>query len=799
MAQISSNKQLSIKQYTSTFTYETMKFHAEFFNDVIQDPFFIQMFSPIPITTNGIIKILADKRSLFQTKTNNNIENMYVSQIYQNILNIKIFETILKNRIFEILQNPYDSSDLKQLKEIEKNIVSNPTNIDLTKQKSIIEKKKESVLYVFPNIETNNMATALNSSLVSNDKKTYVDLFKRSDSNTFFLNVFKENDTIDAFKARLKQDFIDLTNKIKTKASIRLGADSREFDAYTTIILFVNETDKSIFTGYFKKELKKEYTDELNAQYKAFIDKGRNENQQFNVTTPESEKLSNIKYTDIINKLVEDINITKKSTESIIDNFTYNETINDTQNKIKTVKSEPFKNSIKQLLEILQKCYLRHTDKKFKQDITSSENTSIFNIYSRVDNLDTPVDTFELVPGKDILYKFLEMGHIPKIGYFYNANPAKNQYTFVLDPIENKKWRSKPGVQFQITSNNTWSDQFKIEHAKLNIKILDIEEEDELKKTEEEEEEQSNKGIEVIQKEDTRILVEVRNNFGKIEFKNIQGGLTDKYTGTIEFLSRRITYEQYKWFNCRMIDRTLVDTIDIKYMKDTLFDLPSLKAFLKSEKKLTDKTRLSLEFLKINQSASELIKYNNFIFENFKQNINKITSIPNLSFEEKIKKNICNIIFENNGLIYIQNSIASGKEKTEITADNYKIINYKYVSITKTKDSLDDQLNTYFKKEYTDKPETTYLKNNLSDSISDIKSKINPPKKTGAFVVIQITKDVLGDPTKLFLAAECKQRSRRIKQKFAKFTRYFPRGGFKSKKSKKTKKFNKKFNKKFKK
>ena len=81
---------------------------------------------------------------------------------------------------------------------------------------------------------------------------------------------------------------------------------------------------------------------------------------------------------------------------------------------------------------------------------------------------------------------------------------------------------------------------------------------------------------------------------------------------------------------------------------------------------------------------------------------------------------------------------------------------------------------------------------NQTNTIVDIKLKLNPVKNSGAFIVIQITKDVLKDPTKLLLAAECKQRSRRIKQTYAKFTRYMPRGGKHKKKTKRTKQKTKK-------
>ena len=219
---------------------------------------------------------------------------------------------------------------------------------------------------------------------------------------------------------------------------------------------------------------------------------------------------------------------------------------------------------------------------------------------------------------------------------------------------------------------------------------------------------------------------------------------------------------------------------------DTLFDKESLKAYLVSEKKLTDKTRLPFEFLKINENPTELTKFSNFIYENFKQNINKSLNEKNYAFEERIKRNIVDIIFEQNGLVYIQKSnVQTNKEKTEITSDNYKIIGNKYVSIQKNEPNWDTKIDLYFNNTYTEIPERNYL----FEKPKSIADYLKPEKKTGAFVVIQITKDMLKDSSKLYFAAECKQRSRRIKKNYSKIAKYF-KGGKKRIKTRRIKRLN---------
>jgi hypothetical protein len=221
-----------------------------------------------------------------------------------------------------------------------------------------------------------------------------------------------------------------------------------------------------------------------------------------------------------------------------------------------------------------------------------------------------------------------------------------------------------------------------------------------------------------------------------------------------------------------MIDRTFDKKYSaINFYADTIFDKESLKGFLKSENKLTDKTRLSLEFLKINIDPIQLKKYSDFIYDNYKSNVN--LNLKDETFEEKIKRGIIDIVFEKNGLIYIKssNKIAE-KEKEEADKDNYKIINCKYSPIIKK--TLQKDIDNYFNKN--GKEEENQLKNEQKNK-KEIINICKQDKKTCGFAIVQITRDVLGDSMQLMLSAECKKRTQRIKSKLRQAFDYVFQGG----------------------
>ena len=196
-----------------------------------------------------------------------------------------------------------------------------------------------------------------------------------------------------------------------------------------------------------------------------------------------------------------------------------------------------------------------------------------------------------------------------------------------------------------------------------------------------------------------------------------------------------------------------------------------------------------------------LVKYNNFIYDKFKSNID--TSIKkNISFEEQIKKNICDILFENSSLVYIRDtSTVTNAPKEDAGSDNYKIIDYKYNKIENidpyNKDDVVQKMITYFNNNKKEGLKLNCL--NCIDKIvtklpDDLLFQLNNNKKTFSLAIVKITKDLDMDATGILFASECKSKKKKIQQGFYNVFRWFRGnaqnnyvGGFKKKTKKRIK------------
>ena len=403
------------------------------------------------------------------------------------------------------------------------------------------------------------------------------------------------------------------------------------------------------------------------------------------------------------------------------------------------------------------------------------------------------------------------------------SNVSKNQYFFVLDITEGifKKWASavyeyknpdtkipynkttheleyndtdktvivktkslpsqtvktyKDGeiIKFEIDVPFTWSDEYKKYKKKYNPTKSSEQDDVPLEKS---------KFTDEKTKDTKRTLIQVRYNYGQIQFKNIQSKLNSPYNGVLKFETIDRDYEKYDWFTFNTIDRSLEPKKSINYYADTIFDTESLREYLKSENRLTEKTRLAYEFLKMNYNIPELKKYADFIYDNFKRNIN--LNLNDTTFVEKIKRSIVDLVFEKNGLIYVKKTnIVAQREKEKADADNYKIVNCNYVSIRSG--SVESEIAKYFSRN--DSEEKRYLKDK-NKNFKEIKNLLNKQdKKTGGFAVVQITRDVISDSSRLLIASECKKRTRRIKGKVKQAMNFFLEGG-RTRKRKHTKKY----------
>jgi len=818
-----SNQEITVEQYVSTLPYEMMQLKEMFFQNIAGNEYIKKIFNSTatePITAKEISTTLNEYRKAFNTKKNKQID--YDGTLNNDILNREILYNLLQYRFSELYDSPEDivSAKSELMKQTERGKVK-MTKDDIIAKKSEYksnikrlegarsfdvdnlkaaqrqlvhfennEKISENrTLYILPTIySTSNQSidTYLHKDIKQSYRKYYADIFNSANNNIFFLPVRSLNEeTIDAFKSRIDQELIKLTDNIKNRGR-------EETTAYNKIIYFIdNPTDKNMFTGFFTKPVKKEYAKELNSKLKNFF-----------VTRIERQLLrinNNIFFSDI----------KALKSDTIIRNL-----INGTKTAYDIdLKDNVFKSAIEMLLESLKNCYLSYTDEEARKSLTENQNVNKFDIYLRLENLDDTVPINSIVASNEYFYLFLENKKLPRVGYFEVSNLSKNQYFFVLDRTKGqfKKWKSavctdntkakidkvvkivdgKPtdkkyvtvdengGITIQIINGGelkpfktykygdmidfnkdeewTWSDEYTsyATDKKPNDKKSNDEEDEDEEEEDPVEEEKSDKNV-------NRILIEVRYNLGQIQFQNIQNSLTDDFNNNvIKFLTTARPYEQYQWFNFNTVDRTFDKSkTSINYYSDTLFDKASLTAFLKSENKLPEKPRYALEFLKLNNNLPDLKKYSNFIFDNFKSNINK--NVNDKTFQDRIKENILDIVFDKGGLIYIKPiNIVSEKEKEQASADNYKILNYKYVNVRSVEDTtaVDNEITNYFTKNSAEEAKKLKDKNK---NINEVKTVFKQNKHTGAFAIIQITRDLTGDTSNLLLAAECKNRSRRI-------------------------------------
>jgi len=825
-----SSRGIAVEQYVSTIPYETMPFVENLFSNIVTDENIKAIFDKPPsFNTKIITDTLKKYRDSFRNSKNKEIT--YNNLLSNNVLKREILYYLLQYRLYELY---YDNQRIDLAK-----VEAPDTDTDPTKGKSARIRKKQLLneaiaknkkdndaiglkkneselyeieeneklasgrtLYILPTIDSaqpENIKASMFDKVKTN--RFYVDLLTSKNNpkydNIFLLPVFTtRGDSLEEFNARIDQELKNLSEKILDKSK----SDST---AYTKIVYYIDsEKDKHFYTGFFEKGLKKEYISELDNKLKNFF-VSRIGNQQLSLNyKPFYSDISGLKSANI-------------------------------RLNIKELKEyDGIEESLKALIDCITNCYLSFTDSDKRKSLSENVNINTFHLYCRLENLDDSDPMGTVVAARDYYYLFLEKGKNPKVGHLEVSNASKNQYFFVVDTKEGifKNWASavyvydktkglpfkqNPKFNYRIDFNDndkkatliqteqeiengkkieekivisytdgevitfdkdnekTWSEEYKKYHKKYNGTFDD----DDIPQSKPKYDEEQTKEIK-------RTLIQVRYNYGQIQFKNIQTKLNTPYNGVLKFHTINRDYEKYNWFTFNTIDRSLEPKKTINFYADTIFDKESLRAYLKSENKLTDTTRLAFEFLKMNYNIPELKKYADFIYDNFKGNIN--LNLNDNTFVEKIKQSIIDLVFEKNGLIYVKKSnIIAEKQKEKADADNYKIINCKYVSIRNKEIELG--VKSYFNKN--DSEEKKFLVNK-NKNFKEITNMINnQEKKTGGFAIIQITRDMIGDSTSLLIAAECKKRTRRIKSKVKKAMNFFLEGGTRKLKRKRTRRY----------
>jgi hypothetical protein len=786
----SSQIPINIDRYTSTLYYETMIIYSSELSELHENNFFSNYnvkpgeASTISGLSQDIDKCIKNPRPTscptITTAINDVFENPLITKNPTNATNqdiSKIKPIINQKKQTDIQNITLDSLGLDIIsKIIFKKLFENSLNYLLN--------NKQNTLFIFPKLNIDLNFDITSSPIV----KTFYNNLKNN-SISFpnyniidFIDIFPDNpdDDINVYTDKLNRDISRIQERIKTLAY----KEPRGKDANNVIknIIYFVDKDNNFFIDYFKSTLNKKYVDALNT----VINKLYSTNK---IGQQELKKFSTIT-----------INLAKTDKNLIIKELNNRISTGYKDHIKKIIIDKQFLNNIAILLNKLDLCYQIRLDKSNKKKLSSSSNSDIFNIFMRFNNIDSPIITDELIANQNVLYA-VKSKNKTKIGYFTLVNESKRQYRFNLALYENKQYKDIKSQEEE-------------QKSKKNPKKEKSEKKSEEEKAEEEEEkillDQADdlllQGKNTSNIETKTTLYEIRYIYGQIQYKDIEKNLYAGWNSDniIIFYKTINSYEIYKFFNHRMLDLSFKDNIDIKYFKNTLYDKKSLIEFLKEEKKYNDKTRLGFEFINININNDLLIKYNNFIYDKFKNNIDMSVSANDL-FIEKIKKSIVEIIFENNSLVYIKetNKIKNAP-KEQATSDNYKITNYRYTSIPNK--NMKETIIEYFKNYNEVKHlKCSGIKNCIQNKESgelELPSELNDKikkgtKKTLGLAIVNITKELDKDSSGLLFASECKGKKQNLKQSYYDLVRMLKgdkellggKNKTKNKKNKKTRKY----------
>ena len=748
---------INIDRYTSTLYYETMTIYSSELSELYENNFFNDYnvkpgdSSKPSETSNAIDKCIKNPRQTECPTISTSINYVFENPIITiNSTNAAILNANKQKPIIDdVKQNNIKNINLSTLgvdiisKIIFKKLFENSLNYLLN--------NKQNTLFIFPklNVDLNYNITSskiLNSfyDKIKNNKIQFPNY-----NIIDFIDIFPDNtdDDVNVYTDKLNRDISRIQERIKTLAY----KEPRGKDANNVIknIIYFVDKDNNFFIDYFKATLKKQYVDALNS----VINKLYSTNK---IGQQELKKFSTIT-----------INLAKTDKNLIIKELT-NRSINHKEHIKKIIIDKQFLNNIAILLNKLELCYQIRLDKSNKKKLSSSTNSDIFNIFMRFNNIDSPIITNEIIANQNVLYA-VKSKNKTKIGYFSVVNEAKQQYRFYLSLYENKQYKDKKNQEEEKTKKT--EQEKRAEEKKAEEKKTEEEkaEEEEEKLLLEQSDELILQGKNTNEIETKTNLYEIRYIYGKIQYKDIEKNVYAEWNSDdiIIFYKTINSYEIYKFFNHRMLDLSFKDNIDIKYFKNTLYDKKSLIEFLKEEKKYNEKTRLGYEFINININNDLLIKYNNFIYDKFKNNIDMSLS-ANDSFIEKIKKNIVEIIFENNSLIYIkETNKVKNAAKEQATSDNYKITHYRYTPVPNK--NMKNTVIEYFKN-YNERKQLkcSGIKNCKEDELpTELNDKLKEgTKKTLGLAIVNITKELEKDNSGLLFASECKGQKQNLKQSY---------------------------------
>jgi hypothetical protein len=474
-----STEGISFKRYQTSFYYETMNFIKEDLIDFTGKDFFRHMLEidhPLKQddfkdkTSKGMESLIKLRIDLLKNPTKNNTYNLeqhiFTDQILKQLFKYSIFNLFKtqKNTLFilpcfdqendngaarfnkyityngidkdlynDIFNNPkYTTNIILSKKEIDENTKENEG-----KKPALIERVKktkealDAALTKAKTITSEAAEAEIKAAVTQNEEankalETQNDGLYKDTNQIIFIKPFSAdtNENIDSYKDRIKENINAIKETIKNRGN---NVDNQ---AFTQIICFVNN-DNTMFTNYFKTELKKKYADELNKQFNEFYSLNRidGSSQPFNKSSTLKSELSEISVSSINNKI--------KNLGDIIKNlydFKYKTITENLQNN-------EFKQNEQILLDKLNNFYKIRLDVSAMKTLSSTDNSSLFNIYMRFDNLDKAVVTNEIRANKDTLYIVYNSKELPRVGHFTLNNASKNYYTFTTDQIEYSQYK----------------------------------------------------------------------------------------------------------------------------------------------------------------------------------------------------------------------------------------------------------------------------------------------------------------------------------------------------------------------
>ena len=619
---------------------------------------------------------------------------------------------------------------------------------------NLLKNTTETTVVVFPTMNQSDKGSVeLNNN--PNANRYYYDKFKDIKSNTNReINVTDANKIyyveLIVFNSETKEEYAksikSQLNEIKknildyNKTTIKqreLRADS----PYKPVqnLLFIIDTDKKgLFTGFYKRPLSKEKQDILNKEYASFLS-----GSDLSIKSVVDSAI-NLTFSNVVkeSKLFTSLNKVKIGT--------------------KILQNEEFDKFITQLKEL----YKKNIDKEYKKSLELNDNIKRLKVFYKIDNADKILDE-KIKTGSNQLYCIYNGKHanLNVIGYFLLISEERNLYRFKED-VSSYNRRKK--AQDDLAKGKE-IDPEEQQNGDNQIEV----------KEEEKEVENKESNYDKSDGDALDITVQIKQSFGR--FKYVLTSNQDKTNEIVKsgyaepYLDK--TEGSFKWFNLRDIDASLLNKDVIKYYSQILFDKQSLIEYLKSKQKYTDKTILSYEFLKINDSQ-ELSEYCDFIHKNYKSNIDDPMKFDVNPFKSKfndkrIIKNILDIVFDSNTPIYLRASKQTKDEARTSTSDSYKVVEYKLVE------------DFTFNRDKSCKPVRGDTRNKCHKEYED-------EKGTKTAITLIVTKTNIKDISALKTATECKTKKNKLiydyKKLFKNVTNHIGRGYFGGGKIKSSKK-----------